>query len=66
MVTINEERCKGCGLCTEVCPKKILELRHDRHNSMGYYPVECRDNSKCISCMMCAVMCPDCVIKVEK
>ncbi|NLB17125.1 MAG: 4Fe-4S binding protein, partial [Clostridiales bacterium] len=25
-VTFNVERCKGCGLCVSVCPKKILEL----------------------------------------
>ncbi len=23
-VTFREERCKGCGLCIEVCPKKSL------------------------------------------
>ena len=28
-VTISENICKGCGLCTTVCPKKIVVLAHD-------------------------------------
>lgn len=25
-VTFNSEECKACGLCVNVCPKKILQL----------------------------------------
>jgi len=25
-VVIDEERCKGCGLCISVCPKKVLDF----------------------------------------
>ena len=25
-VTINQDRCKGCGLCVSVCPRKVLAL----------------------------------------
>ncbi len=65
-VTFNTERCKGCGLCVEVCPKKILELAKDILNSKGYHPARITAQEKCIACAMCATMCPDCVIKVEK
>lgn len=65
-VTFNTERCKGCSLCIEVCPKKILELDQSSLNSKGYHPAKVTDMSKCIACAMCATMCPDCVIKVEK
>ena len=65
-VTFNTERCKGCGLCIEVCPKKILELDQSSLNAKGYHPAKVTDQSKCIACAMCATMCPDCVIKVEK
>ena len=37
-IIINEELCKGCGLCTTVCPKQILELSKDKLNSKGYHP----------------------------
>ena len=23
---VETERCKGCGLCKDVCPKKVLEI----------------------------------------
>ena len=65
-VTFNTERCKGCGLCIEACPKKILEIAKDVLNAKGYHPARMTDQEKCIACAMCAMMCPDCVIKVEK
>ena len=65
-VTFNVDRCKGCGLCVTVCPKKIISLSSTTLNKKGYNPAEITDMSKCIACAMCATMCPDTVIKVEK
>ena len=65
-VTISENVCKGCGLCTTVCPKKIDVLAHDILNAKGYHPAKVSDMSLCIGCAMCATMCPDCAIKVER
>ena len=65
-ITFNTERCKGCGLCVDVCTKGIIELDLTVLNSKGYHPAHVTDMEKCISCTMCALMCPDCVIKVEK
>lgn len=65
-IIINYDKCKGCELCTSVCPKKILEISKDKLNNKGYNPVDIIDMDKCISCAMCAKICPDCVIKVEK
>jgi len=65
-VTFREDRCKGCGLCVSVCPKKILALDNTRLNSKGYHPIYCVDPSSCIGCTFCAVQCPDSVITVEK
>ena len=56
-VTFREERCKGCGHCIEVCPKKIV-----------YHPAIVPQDKmqECIACASCARICPDCVITVEK
>ncbi len=65
-VTFREERCKGCGLCISVCPKKIIKEKTDRLNAKGYYPAGVDEMEKCIGCAFCATLCPDCVITVEK
>ena len=65
-LTFRSELCKGCGLCVGACPKKILRLSADRINAKGHHPVEVTDESACIGCASCAIMCPDCIIKVEK
>lgn len=67
-VTFREDRCKGCELCTTVCPKKIVKMDTHRLNDKGYNPagVSEEDMKNCIGCAMCAKICPDCVITVEK
>ena len=65
-VTFDRERCKGCELCTVVCPKKIVELDKSTTNSKGYHPSSVRDITLCIACGNCARMCPDSVITVER
>lgn len=65
-VTFKTDLCKGCGLCVDVCPKKIIELEKGEINAKGHHPARITDQSKCIACAFCAMMCPDCIIKVEK
>lgn len=62
---VNEEYCKGCGLCVTVCPKKILELSTERTNSKGYNPMQIINVDECIGCLSCAMMCPDVAIEIE-
>ncbi|MDD3244156.1 MAG: 4Fe-4S binding protein [Eubacteriales bacterium] len=65
-VIFNTEQCKGCGLCVNACPKKILSLDKGTINSRGYYPAHCTDQDACIGCASCARMCPDVCITVER
>lgn len=65
-VSFNEDTCKGCGLCVNACPMKILALDLTRVNKIGYTPAHCFDMDKCIACTNCALMCPDSCITVER
>ena len=65
-VTFKTDLCKGCGLCVDACPRKILIINKEKINAKGHSPAEMTDESKCIGCAFCATMCPDCIIKVEK
>ena len=64
-ITVNENLCKGCGLCATACPKKIIVFS-DKLNNKGYHCAHVFEIEKCIGCAMCAIMCPDVAITVEK
>lgn len=61
-LTVNTERCKGCGFCVEFCPKKAITLSEDS-NSMSYHYVQV-DRSACILCGTCYTACPDLVYEL--
>lgn len=65
-IIVDEERCKGCGLCALACPKQIVAPDTGRLNSKGYHPAVLSRPEACIGCAMCAQMCPDCAITVER
>ncbi|MBO4311597.1 MAG: ferredoxin family protein [Desulfovibrionaceae bacterium] len=66
-IEILEERCKGCLLCTEACPKQLIR-RSEHFNRHGYLVAEFSDESgsSCTGCASCAVMCPDVAIRVYR
>jgi len=64
-VTIDSHACKGCALCT-VCPKKIVVIDRESLNAKGYNPVKVINIEECIACGVCAIICPDSAITVEK
>ncbi len=66
MVVIDENRCKGCGLCVSVCPKQILELAKGRFNAKGYRPIEVTNMKACTGCAICATICPDVAFTVYR
>ena len=53
-VTINENLCKGCGLCVRACPKGVLALAKDKLNAKGYHPSVVANPEACIGCTSCA------------
>jgi len=66
LVVFLEDRCKGCELCIQVCPKGIVKLRTDKLNAKGFHSAGVDEMDKCIGCAFCATICPDNVIEVEK
>ncbi len=56
-VTINTEECKGCGLCVESCPPKVLELEAGL-NHYGVHPAHYKGD-ECTGCGICFYCCPE-------
>ncbi|MDD5009933.1 MAG: 4Fe-4S binding protein [Syntrophorhabdaceae bacterium] len=64
-IRIEQERCKGCLLCIEFCPKKAIFLSNIL-NSKGYFVASFEESRECTGCATCAIMCPEVAIEVFK
>lgn len=58
------EQCKSCGLCIEICPKKVLSWDDEVLGHFGTPTVKC-DIKNCIQCKSCEKICPDMAIRVK-
>ena len=65
-IVVDTERCKGCGLCVEACPKKIVEMTTKAVNKKGYPYATQKDSDLCNGCTACAIVCPDGCITVYR
>ncbi len=63
-ITIDKNHCKGCELCIQVCPQKIISMSKEI-TVRGYFFAQVHDPSRCIVCRVCAIMCPDVAIEVH-
>ena len=57
-VTVYPDWCKGCGICVEFCPGKVLEL-----SDQGKAMVAREED--CVRCGFCELHCPDFAIIVK-
>lgn len=65
-IVVDEERCKGCEICTATCPEHVIAIA-EHFNSQGYRPALYLDPEKrCTGCTLCARMCPDVAIEVYR
>ena len=65
-IVVDTERCKGCALCADACPKDVIALAAKIVNVHGYPFVEAVRPDDCIGCASCAIVCPDGCITVYK
>jgi 2-oxoglutarate ferredoxin oxidoreductase subunit delta len=64
-IVIDKERCKGCQLCMDTCPQKMIRIA-EGFNEKGYHFVVFEDSEECTGCTMCGLICPDMAIEVYK
>ena len=64
-IQIDRERCKGCALCIDFCPKDCIRLSEEL-NLKGYFVAVVDDGKECTACRSCSLMCPDVAIEVSK
>lgn len=63
-IVIDKEKCKGCGLCVEVCPQNVIALGNNVNNKGYFYADIIKED--CTACENCVMVCPDAVITLYK
>ncbi|HBQ86295.1 MAG TPA: ferredoxin [Syntrophomonas sp.] len=54
---LDEEKCKGCGICAIVCPHEVFLIKEDK--------AVITDKDSCMECGACAKNCPFSAIEVK-
>jgi NAD-dependent dihydropyrimidine dehydrogenase PreA subunit len=57
LVRVDEDECKGCGLCVEACPPKVMALS-EKLNHSGYRTA-IYAGAGCTGCGICFSACPE-------
>ncbi len=57
-VTVDHDKCEGCGECVEVCPVEVYEMVDDKS-----VPVNAEE---CLGCESCVEVCEPGAITVEE
>ena len=65
VVSIDSERCKGCGYFVAFCPLGVLAMSA-KFNSKGYHYPEVVAAEKCAGCDLCGMYCPDFAIYASR
>ncbi|MBT3295714.1 MAG: 4Fe-4S dicluster domain-containing protein [Verrucomicrobia bacterium] len=64
-VRVDLERCKGCELCVDACPRDLL-IMSKRLNTKGYRVPDNHSDERCVGCRQCVDMCPEAAIEIDK
>ncbi|RII26459.1 MAG: ferredoxin [Geobacter sp.] len=51
-IIVDEQSCRGCELCIDICPTKVFELDAEKRLCVVKHAEDC------IACLSCAYICP--------
>jgi NAD-dependent dihydropyrimidine dehydrogenase PreA subunit len=51
-IVLDQSKCTKCGMCYDICPKGVFEIRDGHKTMLIKYP------EKCVSCEACVFQCP--------
>ena len=57
IITIDDEKCNGCGMCVGVCPHGVFVIENRKANIV--------DRDACMECGACALNCPEEALSVD-
>ena len=57
LLRIDEDECKGCGLCIEACPPKVIAM--SEHLNHYGYRTAMYAGAGCTGCGICFMACPE-------
>lgn len=59
-ITVHERACRGCEMCVDVCPTRVLDYDKERHLAVVTHPEDC------IACLSCSYICPSGAVRHEE
>ena len=67
IICLIPERCKGCRICINLCPRNVLQAS-EQTNAKGYHIPEIASGKEdaCTLCDFCAMVCPEFAIYTEE
>ena len=67
VLTLDEDRCVGCGICEAICPKEVPKLSPPvtRDGKLVQKPCIDLEADKCVFCGECIDLCPTNAIRME-
>ena len=57
-LTIDKDKCNGCGECVDICPAEVLEMVDNK--------TEVANIDECLGCESCVETCPESAITLSE